>query len=50
MRGIVSTGTTVTLVPGLAKFSEDLSCSDRMQSGLDSKNVFSTVFKASGKL
>lgn len=35
MKGIVFTGTTVTLVPSLAKFSEDLSCSDRTRSELD---------------
>lgn len=50
MKGIVFTGTTVTLVPSLAKFCEDLSCSDRIHPGLVSKTGFSTAFKGSDKL
>lgn len=50
MEGIVFTGTTVTLVPSLAKFCEDLSCSDRIHSGLVSKTGFSTAFKSADKL
>lgn len=50
MEGIVFTGTTVTLVPSLANFWEDLSCSDRIHSGLVSKTRFSTACKGSDKL
>lgn len=50
MKGIVFTGTTVTLVPSLAKCCEDLNCSDRIHSGLVSKTGFSTAFKGSDKL
>lgn len=50
MEGIVFTGTTVTLVPSLAKFCENLNCTDRIHSGLVSKTGFSTAFKGSDKL